>query len=154
MTSSCQPVGWTVSSQQVSELLTHTIPVVVPMDPSLLTLLATVVRSMFTHLTMGHKAFFLWKQHHLGLHLQQNTPSYGYRSPYYKPKTVWRPSQVYDENPIPTRYVDGTPTSEVTPVTIRYIRPPHHGHTSQYHGLEWMTCILFVPCQSAAPFLR
>ena len=38
-----------------------------------------------------------------------------------------------------TRYVDGTPTSEVTPVTIRYIRPPHHGHTSQYHGHEWMT---------------
>ena len=43
-----------------------------------------------------------------------------------------------------TRYVDGTPTSEVTPVTIWYIRPPHHGHTSQYHGHEWMTYILFV----------
>ena len=27
-----------------------------------------------------------------------------------------------------TRYVDGTPTSEVTPVTIRYIHPPHHGY--------------------------
>ena len=27
-----------------------------------------------------------------------------------------------------TKYVDGTPTSEVTPVTIRYIHPPHHGH--------------------------
>ena len=38
--------------------------------------------------------------------------------------------------------------------TIRYIRPPHHGHISQYHGHEWMTHILFVPCQSAAPFLR
>ena len=38
--------------------------------------------------------------------------------------------------------------------TIRYIRPPHHGHTSQYHGHERMTHILFVPCQSAAPFLR
>ena len=46
-----------------------------------------------------------------------------------------------------TRYVDGTPTSEVTPVTIRYIHPPHHGHTSQYHGHEWMTRILFVHCQ-------
>ena len=54
----------------------------------------------------------------------------------------------------PTRYVDGTPTSEVTPFTIRYIRPPHHGHTSQYHGHEWMTHILFIPCQSAVPFLR
>ena len=32
------------------------------------------------------------------------------------------------------RYVDGTPRSEDTPVIIRYIRPPHHGHTSQYHG--------------------
>ena len=51
----------------------------------------------------------------------------------------------------PTRYVDGMPTSEVT---IRYIRPPHHGHTSQYHGHEWMAHILFIPCQSAAPFLR
>ena len=27
-----------------------------------------------------------------------------------------------------TRYVDGTPTSEVTPVTIWYIHPPHHGY--------------------------
>ena len=53
-----------------------------------------------------------------------------------------------------TRYVDGTPTSEVTPVTIWYIRPPHHGHTCQYHGHEWMTHILFIPCQSAVPFLR
>ena len=26
-----------------------------------------------------------------------------------------------------TRYVDGTPTSEVTPITVRYIHPPHHG---------------------------
>ena len=33
-----------------------------------------------------------------------------------------------------TRYVYSTPRSEVTPVTIQYIRPPHHGHTSQYHG--------------------
>ena len=48
-----------------------------------------------------------------------------------------------------TRYVNGTPTSEVTPVTIWYIRPPHHGYTSQYHGHERMTHILFVPCQSA-----
>ena len=53
-----------------------------------------------------------------------------------------------------TRYVNGTPTSEVTPVSIRYIRPPHHGHTSQYNGHEWMTHILFVHCQSAAPYLR
>ena len=53
-----------------------------------------------------------------------------------------------------TSYVDGTPTSEVTTVTIRYICPPHYGHTSLYHGHEWMTHILFVPCQSAIPFLR
>ena len=26
------------------------------------------------------------------------TPSYGYRDPHYKPKTVWRPSQVYNGN--------------------------------------------------------
>ena len=31
-----------------------------------------------------------------------------------------------------SRYVDGTPTSEVTAVTIRYIRPSHHGHTSSF----------------------
>ena len=55
---------------------------------------------------------------------------------------------------VKTRYVDGMPTSEVTPFTIRYIRPPHHGRTSQYHGHEWMTHILFLPCQSAAPLLR
>ena len=49
-----------------------------------------------------------------------------------------------DFNVLITRYVDGTPTSEVTPVTIRYIHPPHHGHTSQYDGHEWMTHILYV----------
>ena len=48
-----------------------------------------------------------------------------------------------------TRDVDSTQTSEVTPVTIWYIRPPHQGHTSKYHGHEWMTRILFVPCRSA-----
>ena len=53
-----------------------------------------------------------------------------------------------------TRYVDSTSMSEVTPVTIRYICPPHHGQTSQYHGHEWMTHILLLPCQSATPFLR
>ena len=36
------------------------------------------------------------------------------------------------------------PTSEVTPVTVRYIRSPHHGHTSQYHGHEWMTSFSFI----------
>ena len=29
----------------------------------------------------------------------KKTPSYGYRNPHYKPKTVWRPSQVYNGNP-------------------------------------------------------
>ena len=53
-----------------------------------------------------------------------------------------------------TRYVDGTPTSEVTSVAIRNIRPPHHGHTSQYHAHEWMTNIHFVQCKSAVLFLR
>ena len=44
-----------------------------------------------------------------------------------------------------TRYVDSKLTSKVTLVIIRYIHPPHHGHTSQYmyHGHEWMTRILF-----------
>ena len=47
---------------------------------------------------------------------------------------AWRQS---DDKPLsePTGYVDGMPTSEVTPVTIWYIRPPHHGHTSQYYAL-------------------
>ena len=29
----------------------------------------------------------------------KKTSSYGYRNPHYKPKTVWRPSQVYNGNP-------------------------------------------------------
>ena len=29
---------------------------------------------------------------------------------------------------IKIRHVDGTPTSEVTPVNLRYIHPPHHGY--------------------------
>ena len=51
----------------------------------------------------------------------------------------------------PTRYVDGTPTSEVTPVTIRYIHPPHlHGcPLGHCHDHEWSTHIPFIPCQSA-----
>ena len=75
-----------------------------------------------------------------------------------------------------TRYVNGTPTSEVTLVTIQYIRPPHHGHTIQYHALtltlqgqghgcgqrarsySWpsiiLTHFLFISCQSDQQFLR
>ena len=34
------------------------------------------------------------------------------------------------------RYVDGTPTSKVTPVTIRYTHPPQNGHTSQCHVMN------------------
>ena len=34
----------------------------------------------------------------------KKTPCYGYRDPHYKPKTVWRPSQVYNGNP----YTDKT----------------------------------------------
>ena len=48
-----------------------------------------------------------------------------------------------------TRYVDGTPTSEVTPVTIQYTHPSHHGHTSQ--------CIIlsnFISHQSDQQFRR
>ena len=47
-----------------------------------------------------------------------------------------------------TRYVDGTLTSEVTPVTIWHIAPPHHGQARQYQGHECMTGIFFIPCQS------
>ena len=36
------------------------------------------------------------------------------------------------------RYVDGTATSEVTPVTIQYIHPPHHGYPLGHcHDHEW-----------------
>ena len=74
--------------------------------------------------------------------------------------TIWDPFSISELEEhfmgclLSTRYVDGTPTSEVTLVTIRYIRPPHPGHTSQYHGHAWMTHILFIPSQSAIPFLR
>ena len=37
----------------------------------------------------------------------KKTPSYGYRDPDDKPKTVWRPSQVYNGNP----YTDKTASS-------------------------------------------
>ena len=37
----------------------------------------------------------------------KKTPSYGYRDPHDKPKTVWRPSQVYNGNP----YTDKTASS-------------------------------------------
>ena len=39
--------------------------------------------------------------------LTKKTPSYGYRDPHDKPKTVWRPSQVYNGNP----YTDKTASS-------------------------------------------
>ena len=61
--------------------------------------------------------------------------------------SLWA-NTAYDDNCIKTRYVDGTPTSEVTPVTIRYIRPRHHGQTSQYHGQlvmnGWLTSFSFI----------
>ena len=38
----------------------------------------------------------------------KKTPSYGYRDPHYKPKTVWRPSQLYNGNP----YTDKTASSQ------------------------------------------
>ena len=38
---------------------------------------------------------------------------------------------------ISARYVDGTPTSEVTPVTIQYISPPHHDDTRSI-SWSWM----------------
>ena len=75
-------------------------------------------------------------------------------------KTTYRRSKLWINNihmscfDLTTRYVDGTPTSEVTPVTIRWIRPPNHGHPSQYHGHEWTTPVLFVPCQTTVPSLR
>ena len=37
----------------------------------------------------------------------KKTPSYGYRDPHFKPKTVWRPPQVYNGNP----YTDKTASS-------------------------------------------
>ena len=45
--------------------------------------------------------------HEAGPLFTKKTPSYGYRDPYYKPKTVWRPSQVYNGNP----YTDKTASS-------------------------------------------
>ena len=35
-----------------------------------------------------------------GLLFMKRTPTYGYRNPYHKSKAVWRPSQVYNENPL------------------------------------------------------
>ena len=51
------------------------------------------------------------------------------------------------EEPLPksTRYVDGTPTSEVTPVTIRYIHPPHHGY-------PWVTVMVMNDRLTALSF--
>ena len=40
----------------------------------------------------------------------KKTPSYGYRDPHYKSKTVWWPSQVYNRNP----YTDKTASSVFT----------------------------------------
>ena len=37
-----------------------------------------------------------WPSTHI---LSKKTTSYGYMNPHYKPKTVWRPSQVYNVNP-------------------------------------------------------
>ena len=33
--------------------------------------------------------------------------------------------------------LDSTPTSEVTPATIRYNHPPHHGHT-KVNVMSWI----------------
>ena len=43
-----------------------------------------------------------------------------------------------------TRYVNCTPTSEVTPVTFRHIHPPHHGDTGHIMVANgWLAFFLF-----------
>ena len=44
-----------------------------------------------------------------------------------------------------TRYVDSRPMSDVTPVTIWYIHPPHHDHTKVNIMVMngWLTSLLF-----------
>ena len=46
-----------------------------------------------------HPVTKLLASHDSGPLFTKKTPSYGYRDPHYKPKTVWRPSQVYNGNP-------------------------------------------------------
>ena len=40
-----------------------------------------------------------------GKHWPKQMPSYGYRNPHYKPKTVWRPSKIYNGNPYANKMV-------------------------------------------------
>ena len=53
-----------------------------------------------------------------------------------------------------SRCVDSMLISEVTSFTTRYPPTPPWQHKGQSHGHECSTHTLFVPCQSALPFLR
>ena len=57
------------------------------------------------HYAMGMSSV-KWN-HYTGPLFTKKTPSYGYRNPHYKPKTVWRQSQVYNGN----SYTDQTASS-------------------------------------------
>ena len=48
-----------------------------------------------------------------------------------------------------TRYVDGMPTSEITPLTIWYIHPPHHGWVMVMN--DRLTSLSFHGNQQSAP---
>ena len=75
----------------------------------------------------------LRRQVNTGPLFTKKTPSYGYRDPHDKPKTVWRPSQVYNGNP----YTDKTASSSWIEALVehRSYRPDCGCCAYQYHHL-------------------
>ena len=53
----------------------------------------------------------------------KKTPSHWYRYPHYKPKTVWRPSQVYNGNPYTSKEASSSRT-EALHITSQYLCDP------------------------------
>ena len=85
----------------------------------------------------------------LWVSIQWNTPSYGYRNPHYRPKTICWPSQVYNGNPDINKTVFSWEWKpRVTcPITVASIRlPKRYGqirymYPSTHWGRATHTCV-------------
>ena len=72
------------------------------------TLLSSLVACLVGWVTVYNRMKkYMCDRIRIGTLFIKKTPFYGYRDPHYKPKAVWRPSQVYNGS----RYTDKTASS-------------------------------------------
>ena len=83
---------WSVAAESPAKLKVK--------NMDILTLTYYLLRPILRHLTWLSSEHTYLFHPESGPLFTKKTPSYGYGNPHYKPKTVWRPSRVYNGNPI------------------------------------------------------